>query len=86
LVWVNDKAITPQESFEYRTHSTDFEAGYGGSGPAQLALAILLEVMSAREAQQCYQGFKWHYIADPRYQEVGTHEFTFNLIDVRRLV
>ena len=44
--------------------------GYGGSGPAQLALAILLAVTDEATAEQFYQRFKWSVIspisADPR--------------------
>jgi hypothetical protein len=85
LVWVDDRAITPAESLKVREHSTDFEAGYGGSGPAQLALAIMLEVLSDKEAEKYYQRFKWKYIANPAYQEIGTHEFSFTTKDVKEL-
>lgn len=86
LVWVDDKALSPAESFKVRTHSPNgFEAGYGGSGPAQLALAIMLEVLSDEEAQKYYQRFKWKYLANPVYQNVGTHEFTFITKEVKEL-
>jgi len=36
--------LTPERSLELANHSpTGFEWGYGGSGPAQLALALLLD-------------------------------------------
>ena len=36
--------LTPERSFELVNHSpSGFEWGYGGSGPAQLALALLLD-------------------------------------------
>lgn len=86
MVFVDGNLITPQESFKYRNHSPDgFNAGYVGSGPAQLALAILLEVSDAATAQRYYQRFKWHFLAKPEYQEIGTHEFTFTLEDLRSL-
>ena len=50
---------------DLRNHSpTGFAWGYGGSGPAQLALAILADA-SADDitAQQCYQQFKCERIA-----------------------
>jgi|SaaInlStandDraft_4_1057021.scaffolds.fasta_scaffold166094_1 hypothetical protein len=47
-------------------HSPDgFEAGYGGSGPAQLALAILLEFMGQEHrsrAVRMHQAFKDEFI------------------------
>ena len=45
---------------EIRNHSpTGFEWGYGGSGPAQLALALLVDALGDAElAQTHYQNFK----------------------------
>lgn len=44
---------------------TGFEYGYGGSGPAQLALAILADVLGNDAlALRHHQDFKWAYIAD----------------------
>ncbi len=49
---------------DIRNHSpTGLEWGYGGSGPAQLALAILADAIGDREAQRLYQDFKWGVIA-----------------------
>lgn len=49
---------------DLRNHSPDgFEWGYGGSGPAQLALAILADVADDETAQQHYQLFKRDVIA-----------------------
>jgi len=43
---------------------TGFEWGYGGSGPADLALNILYAVTGDREfAMECHQDFKWDFIA-----------------------
>lgn len=48
-----------------------FEWGYGGSGPADAALNILLAVTGNREiAEQHYQQFKWEFIA-PMPEEGG---------------
>jgi hypothetical protein len=45
-------------------HSTGFEWGYGGSGPADLALNILYAVTGNKElAMRHYQQFKWDFIA-----------------------
>ena len=47
-----------------RNHSPTGPAwGYGGSGPAQLALAILLVVADEATAERFYQQSKWSAIA-----------------------
>lgn len=44
---------------DLRNHSPDgFEWGYGGSGPAQLALALLADAVGDEVALQYYQGYK----------------------------
>lgn len=57
--------IPPQQ------HSpSGFEWGYGGSGPSDTALAILLDFFSEDKnefnsrAQRLYQIFKWAFLAD----------------------
>jgi len=64
-VWVNGLRLDPFYSQKLRDHSPDgFEWGYGGSGPSQLALAILLDVIgNGSEALKHYQQFKWDFIA-----------------------
>ena len=55
---------------DLRCHSpAEFEWGYGGSGPAQLALAILADHLEDdQEALNLYQRFKWTVIARlPRF-------------------
>jgi hypothetical protein len=42
---------------------TGFEFGYGGSGPAQLALAILADCCGDEAALVYHQAFKWAVIA-----------------------
>lgn len=44
-------------------HSRDFEWGYGGSGPAELALSMLTDLVGAEGADRRYQAFKWAVIA-----------------------
>lgn len=62
--WVDGKELDLARSLTFRRHSpTGFSHGYGGSGPAQLALAILLECVSKKEALNNYQDFKWEVIA-----------------------
>lgn len=42
-----------------------FNWGYGGSGPSQLALGLLLEVTSDRNLSlRLYQQFKWEIVAN----------------------
>ena len=60
-VWLDGKELLPDDSQAYRNHSPDgFAWGYGGSGPAQLALAIMLEVKGEAFG---YQDFKWKEIS-----------------------
>lgn len=56
--------FAPTRSFLVRTHSlAGFNWGYCGSGPAQLALALLLEVTDQDEAEGLYQTFKSEIVA-----------------------
>lgn len=68
--------------FHVAHHSpTGFEAGYGGSGPADLALSILADYFGERPSRKqlyhgeprCWkfhQGFKWAFVAKfPRDKE-----------------
>jgi hypothetical protein len=58
--------VTPQWSQQVWNHSPDgFNWGYGGSGPAQLALAILLYSGLPEEvAVALHQDFKWKFVAN----------------------
>ncbi len=48
---------------DVHNHSQGFEWGYGGSGPAQLALAILVDCLGdAERARTLYQAFKFRVI------------------------
>jgi hypothetical protein len=56
-VRVNGVPLNPR--LDLRKHSiTGFEWGYGGSGPAKLALAILADCIGDEAALQHYQEFK----------------------------
>ena len=45
-------------------HSPDgFEWGYGGSGPADLALSILTDAVGPELAERHYQAFKWTVVS-----------------------
>lgn len=62
-VFLDDRELTPEESQKVINHSPDgFNWGYGGSGPAQLALAILLKTSGREVALRYYESFKWAYI------------------------
>lgn len=73
-LYVNVDPGKPGEGYELpqrqdvRNHSpTGFEWGYGGSGPAQLALAIVLDHLGnpedTTEAQRLYMPFKHKVVA-----------------------
>lgn len=69
-VYVSDetetRSLDPLPSQKIRNHSPDgFQWGYGGSGPAQLALAILLDHFGDEaRAQKYYQRFKFRAVAN----------------------
>lgn len=75
--WDDSPPAEPKRSplsprFDLRNHSPDgFEWGYGGSGPAQLALAMLADACGDSElATRHYQDFKFQRIAGlPRDEE-----------------
>jgi hypothetical protein len=63
-VWLNGSELSPIASQKVFNHSPDgFNWGYGGSGPAQLALAILLKYTDKETALKEYQNLKWREIA-----------------------
>lgn len=51
---------------------TGFEWGYGGSGPAQLALALLADAINDDTATRLHQQFKFAQVAQWK-REVGWH-------------
>jgi len=57
--------LTPERSLELMNHSpSGFEWGYGGSGPAQLALALLLDYADDEAvALDNYQEFKTEVVS-----------------------
>lgn len=63
-VTIDDRPFDPKPSQKIRNHSPDgFSWGYSGSGPAQLALAILLKETDRETAERLYQIFKDECIA-----------------------
>lgn len=66
IVTVDARPLSAIPSQKLWNHSPDgFEWGYGGSGPAQLALALLLDATNGNSitALGYYQAFKWRYVA-----------------------
>lgn len=64
-VHLDGKHLDPKPSQKLFNHSPDgFMWGYGGSGPAQLALAILMKATGNNDvALALYQKFKWEKLA-----------------------
>jgi hypothetical protein len=64
IVTVDGRPLNPRLDL-YNHSPTGFEWGYCGSGPAQLALAILADHLADdRQALDVYQRFKWAVIAE----------------------
>ena len=63
LVTVDGRPLNPR--LDLWNHSpTGFEWGYGGSGPAQLALALLANALGDDDAAiRLHQEFKWKVVA-----------------------
>lgn len=73
-VWINGIRLLPNDSQKVHNHSPDgFKWGYGGSGPAQLALAILLLYLPPDIAQLHYQDFKFGYIAGLPQRDISVN-------------
>lgn len=63
-VLLNGKPLSPERSLEVENHSPDgFTWGYRGSGPTQLALAILLEFTGKETALRNYMQFRDEHVA-----------------------
>lgn len=64
IVKLDGKEICPGKSQQAFNHSPDgFNWGYRGSGPAQLALAILMEATNVPTAVNLHQTFKTEVVA-----------------------
>jgi len=61
----DQEQLTPERSLELANHSpSGFEWGYGGSGPAQLALALLLDYTDNEEVALAeYKAFKTEVVS-----------------------
>ena len=64
IVTVDGRRLNPR--FDLWNHSpTGFEWGYVGSGPAQLALALLADHLGdGEQALNLYQRFKWLVVSE----------------------
>jgi Family of unknown function (DUF6166) len=64
-VWIDGRRLDPRRSQQVWNHSPDgFNWGYAGSGPAQLALAILLVAgVDDERAVAWHQRFKFDTVA-----------------------
>jgi hypothetical protein len=64
-VWIGEKKLDIGRSLQVENKSQSFSWGYHGSGPAQLSLAILLELCdNDLQAIKLFQLFKQEIIAD----------------------
>ncbi len=63
-VFIDGIELLPTKSQTCYNHSPDgFNWGYGGSGPSQLALAIMLQYLPNSDALRLYMQFKWDVVA-----------------------
>ncbi len=61
----NREELSPELSQKLRNRSPDgFNWGYVGSGPAQLALALLMEEIPVRDALALYGQFNFRVVAE----------------------
>ena len=68
--------------FDCVNHSPDgFEWGYGGSGPAQLAFAILADLYDEKFAKKRYQEFKIRVV-----QSLPKESFTLTDEDIKSVM
>jgi Family of unknown function (DUF6166) len=76
-VWKDGKPFSAVKSLKIRNHSPDgFSFGYCGSGCAQLALGILLEVTDQETAENLYQDYKNSVISMLPKEEGSTWKLT----------
>lgn len=86
-VWINGVELHPARSLKVRNHSpTGFSWGYGGSGPAQLALAILLEYFPEAVALHSYQDFKFGTIARLPQNDFVLNIGIYEMVDLENLL
>lgn len=83
-VFINGLELSPEHSQSLVEHSPDgFSWGYGGSGPAQLALALLLAAgVKEGTAMKLHQKFKEDVVA----KIPGENDFRMKMESVRNWV
>lgn len=83
-VRIDGALLDPAKSQQLVNHSPDgFCWGYGGSGPAQLSLAICLHLLKDKEkALAVYQSFKWAVIAGLEMDE----DFELDVEEMRNVL
>ena len=86
VVTVDGVSLDPRKSQAVYNHSPEgFSWGYSGSGPSQLALALLLETTTEEEAVKWYQEFKHDCIAVlPRKNFLMTADWIYTWLDNKR--
>lgn len=86
-VWIDGQYLSPDYSQKCFNHSPDgFNWGYMGSGPSQLALAIMLEFLSEHEALALYMQFKGEFVAKlPQGQDFKVQFNILNWIAANRV-
>jgi hypothetical protein len=63
-VYVNGQLLYIEPSQAIHDHAPEFEWAYGGSGPSQLALAILYDYTDDKDLSlEHYEQFKWDFLA-----------------------
>ena len=77
-VYLAGGRLNPSESLAVARHSPNGFGWGGGSGPAQLALAILLRATNRETAVAHYQAFKWDVVA-----KLPQGDFSLRLAKVR---
>lgn len=85
-VTVNGTPLNPRLDL-YNHSPTGFEWGYGGSGPSQLALALLADHFGdSAQALEKYQDFKWSIVAGMPYDgwTLTSLEIEQALVAIRR--
>lgn len=79
-VYRDGEILYPEPSRKIRDHSTEFNWGYRGSGPAQLALALLLDATKNKDlSEQLHQPFKDQFVAvwDDNWAITGAEIYTW---------
>jgi len=59
----NENAIVEGIDHSIKYYPGDFEWGYGGACPANLAYAILVQHLDSDEVKKLFQAFKWDVLA-----------------------